>query len=204
MPSKFIVKSFFVSIVGLFLGYASMNILVAMNTSTKSEQFERTIASSPITKIGIDQIARDYFDIKITNQSVAVKNDEASVIQVIVTALKPLPVGLQYKWQLHKDMSSTDPLTGQLEDMAAGAKKEFTLRVTGFSKQINSHINFVIFGQIGEHNLRRSVITSSRPEDSFEYVVEQAALNEKKTGQIQKLSNGKSVKKKFDPSKVIK
>lgn len=204
MSSKFIIKSFIISTVGLFVGYAGMNAFVALNSENKSEAFERTIASSPITKIGIDQISRDYFDIKISNQSVAEKNDETSVVQVTVTALKNLPAGLQYKWNLHKDMTSTDALTGQLDEMATGSKKEFSLRVVGFSKQINSHVNFSITGQIGEHILRRSVITSSRPEDSFEYVVEQAARNEQKTGKIQKLSNGKSVRKKFDLNKVIK
>lgn len=204
MSSKFIVKSFLISTVGLFVGYAGMNALVAINSENKSEAFERTIASSPITKIGIDQISRDYFDIKISNQSVSEKNDETSVIQVTVTALKNLPAGLQYKWNLHKDMTSTDALTGQLEEMSAGSKKEFSLRVVGFSKQMNSHVNFSINGQIGGHILHRSVITSSRPEDSFEYVVEQAALHEQKTGKIQKLSNGKSVRKKFDLNKVIK
>lgn len=204
MSSKFIIKSLVISTAGLFVGYAGMNGLVALNTENKSEAFERMIASSPITKIGIDQISRDYFDIKISNQSLAEKSDEVSVIQVTVTALKSLPAGLQYKWNLHKDMTSTDALTGQLDEMAVGSKKDFSLRVVGFSKQINSHVNFSITGQIGEHILRRSVITSSRPEDSFEYVVEQAALNEQKTGKIQKLSNGKSVRKKFDLNKVIK
>ncbi len=204
MSSKFIIKSFVISTVGLFVGYSGMNALVAMNSGNKSEMFERTIASSPITKIGIEQISREYFDIKIANQSVSAKNGEVSVIQVTVTALKNLPTGLQYKWNLHKDMTTTDALTGPLDEMIAGAKKEFSLHVVGFSKQINSHVNFSISGQIGEHTLNRTVITSSRPEDSFEYVVEQAALNEQKTGQVQKLSNGKSVRKKFDLNKVVK
>lgn len=204
MSSKFIIKSLVISTVGLFVGYTGMNVLVALNSENKSDAFERKIASSPITKIGIDQISRDYFDIKIANQSVAAQNDEVSVIQVTVTALKNLPAGLQYNWNLHKDMTTTDSLTGPLDEMVVGAKKELNLHVVGFSKQINSHVNFSISGQIGEHPLQRTVIISSRPEDSFEYVVEQAALNEQKTGKIQKLSNGKSVRKKFDLNKVIK
>ena len=101
-------------------------------------------------------------------------------------------------------MSSADVLDGQLEALTKGQSKEFSIRVVGFSKQSNSHINFIVSGQIGQHNLRRAVIASSRPEDSFEYVVEQAAREEQKTGKIQKLSNGKSVRKKFDLDKVIK
>ena len=201
MPSKFIVKSFLISAVGIGIGYTSMNF--AQNYD-RSENFERTIASSPILKLGADQISRDYYDIKIINEVVAEKKSETSIIKVTITAKKDLPVGLQYKWQLHKDMTSSDILIGALDALPAGTKKEFSLRVVGFSKEFNSHVNFLVFGQIGDHNLRRSVITSSRPEDSFEYIVEQAALAEQKTGKIQKLSNGKSVRKKFDLDKVVK
>lgn len=201
MSSKFIVKSFFTLSLGLVCGYSSVYLF---NQSQASENLERNIASSPILKTGADQISRDYYDIKIKNDFVAEKNSETSILKVIISAKKDLPQGFQYKWQLHKEMTSTDALEGQLEALTKGQTKEFSIRVVGFSKQNNSHINFIVSGQIGEHNLRRAVIASSRPEDSFEYVVEQAAREEQKTGKIQKLSNGKSVRKKFDLDKVVK
>ena len=201
MSSKFIVKSFITLSLGLIFGYTSVYLF---NQSQTSENLDRNVASLPILKMGADQISRDYYDIKIKNDFVAEKNSETSIIKVTITAKKDLPIGLQYKWQLHKDMSSADVLDGQLEALTKGQSKEFSIRVVGFSKQSNSHINFIVSGQIGQHNLRRAVIASSRPEDSFEYVVEQAAREEQKTGKIQKLSNGKSVRKKFDLDKVIK
>ncbi len=205
MPSKFIVKSFLISAAGLCVGYSTVNFGMSLIQShNHAENFERTIASSPILKLGADQISRDYYDIQIKNEFVAEKKSETSIIKVTLIAKKDLPAGLQYKWQLHKDMTSTDILTGQIDTLTAGTKQEFSLRVVGFSKEFNSHVNFLVFGQIGDHNLRRSVITSSRPEDSFEYIVEKAALNEQKTGKVQKLSNGKSVRKKFDLDKVVK
>ena len=201
MSSKFIITSLIATTAGLFVGYSAMSW---HQEETSPEYFKRTIAAAPILKLGADQISRDYYDIKIINENIALKNNDSSILKVIVTAKKDLPAGLQYKWQLHKDMTSADILTGQLEALSIGQKKEFSLRVIGFSKEFNSHINFIVSGQIANHNLRRSVITSSRPEDSFEYVVEQAALAEKKTGKVLKLSNGKSTKNKFDPAKVIK
>jgi hypothetical protein len=201
MSSKFIITSLITTAFGVFVGYSAMSWSQQENSPDYSE---RRIAAAPILKLGADQISRDYYDIKIINENIASKNSDPSILKVIVSAKKDLPTGLQYQWQLHKDMTTTDVLTGQLDTLAAGQKKEFTLRVIGFSKEFNSHINFIVLGQIGNHNLRRSVITSSRPEDSFEYVVEQAALAEKKTGKVLKLSNGKSTKSKFDPAKIIK
>ncbi len=201
MPSPFIIKSALATTTGLFIGFFAMSFI---QNNPPTENFDRAIASSPMLKIGADQISRDYYDLKILNDIVAEKNSETSVIKVVIFAKKDLPLGLQYRWHLHKDMTSSNILSGSIGEMTAGSKKEFSLRVVGFSKEINSHINFLVFGQMGDHNLRRSAITSSRPEDSFEYVVENAAKNEQKTGKVQKLSNGKEVRKKFDLKKVIR
>ena len=200
MSSSVVIKTIAITCTGLLTGYWGMKII----QSDESGNFDRSIASSPILKMGADHISRDYYDIQIKNDIVAEKISETSVIKVIITAKKDLPAGLQYKWQLHKDMTANDILEGPLPAMLAGSKTEYNLRVVGFSKEINSHINFLVYGQLGNHNLHRSVITSSRPEDSFEYIVEKAARLEKETGKIQKLSNGKSVRKKFDLNKVIK
>jgi hypothetical protein len=201
MSSKFALKSIAVASAGLFIGYTGMTIA---NNTRESNFANRSVASLPLLKIGADQISRDYFDIKIINEVIADNDSESSILKAIITAKKDLPEGMQYQWKLHKDMNSNDILDGSISALTAGKSTEISLQVVGFSKQINSHINFSVFGELDNHTLHRSVITSSRPEDSFEYIVEKAALHEKETGKVQKLSNGKPVRKKFNLNNVIR
>lgn len=202
MSSNFTLNSILTITAGIFVGYAGISAL--QKNANMDLNFDRSIASAPMTKMGVDQVSHEYIDLKLTTDFIAKNNSDVSVVKITITAQKDLPAGLRYKWQLHKNMTSSDQLIGPLEAMPAGTKKEFSIRVVGFSKEHNSHINFLISGQIAEHKIRRSAIISSRREDSLEYVVEQAALNEKETGKIQKLNNGKAVRKKFDLSNVIK
>ena len=210
MSSKFILASITTISLGAIFGFSMMKML--QSSPTTENYTLRTIASSPIMKLGAEQVSKNYFDVRITNESVAAYDKEISIVKATITTLRDIPEGLQYRWQLHQDMISTDSLTGTLPEMKVGTTQEFTLTVTGFSKEHNSHINFVILGQLAGQNIRRSVITSSRPEDSLGYLVEQNALKEAQeeasgTKKINKLNNGKkpkTLKEKFNLNNVVR
>lgn len=208
MSGKFFLASVTTIALGAVFGFSVMK----MFQPSSSEDYNlRTIASSPLTKLGVEQVSRGYFDVRIVNDSVAARDTEVSIVKATVTARMDIPAGLQYKWQLRQDMTSPDSLTGPLPTIKAGASQEFIIHVTGFSKEINSHINFVVLGQMNGQNIRRSVITSSRPEDSLGYLVEQNALKEAEDARnpkkINKLNDGqktKTLKEKFDLGNVVR
>lgn len=208
MSSKFFLASVATIALGGVFGFSMMK---TFQPSSADDYNLRTIASSPITKLGVEQVSRNYFDVRINNESVATNDKEVSIVKATVTARMDIPAGLQYKWQLRQDMISSDNLVGSLPTLKAGTSQDFIIHVTGFSKEMNSHINFVVLGQLGEQNVRRSVITSSRPEDSLGYLVEQNALKEAEEAQnskkLNKLNNGKktkTLKEKFDLNNVVR
>lgn len=204
MSIKHILTALFSITGGFVLGYQGMTYVKG---GIENNSSSRTIASSTIHKMGADQILKDYLDIQLRTESVAAKNNETSVIVVDIKALHDVPAGLQYKWQLHQDMHTTDELSAQLPALNKNETHQVKISVTGFSKEFKSHINFVVMGSIGQHNVRRSLIVSSRPEDSLEYIVQQAGQAEeqqKSNGSKNQKVKSLNLKKKFDPAKVIK
>jgi hypothetical protein len=203
MSIKFILISAATITSGLFLGYQATQLVL---DATNSDEI-RSIASSSETKsfakMQSEQVAKNYLNIQLVTEQIAVKKSDPSIIKVIITAVKDLPTGIKYNWLLHSDVITADAISGSLEEMKSGEKTEIKIQVTGFSKEVRTFINFKISGKIGTLQIHRNLITSSRPEDSFEYIVENSFANEKNTGKIQKLSNGKSVRKKFDIKKVV-
>lgn len=172
------------------------------------EMASRNTASIPLTKIGVDQASYSFLDMKIENVSLAEKTEETSLVQVRITALRDIPAALNYKWILGRDVSSSEPLEGILEPLTQGQSKVYEIRVQNYSREFQSHVSLALSGDLSGHNVQREVIVSSRPEDSFEYVVQQAALAEKNAaknnGKVQTLSNGKSVSEKFRKEKIIR
>ena len=171
------------------------------------EYNSRSTASIPLTKIGMDEASYDYIDIKIENVSLADKKDDTSLIQVRVTALRDIPSALNYKWILGKDVLTSENLEGVLDPMTQGQSKIYELRVQNYSKEWQSHVSLALTGNMAGHNVQREVIVSSRPEDSFEYVVQQAALAEQqeaKKGNVQKLSNGRAKSDRFRAGNIVR
>lgn len=168
----------------------------------------RNTASVPLTKIGVDQASYNYIDMKIENVSLAATNSDTSLVQVQITALKNIPDSLNYKWILGKDVTTSEALEGVLEPLAEGQTKVYEIRVQNYSKEWQSHVSLSLSGDLSGHAVQREVIISSRPEDSFEYVVQQAAIAEKQAragyGKVQVLSNGKAVSEKFSKDKIIR
>lgn len=205
MSKHVVLKTICVSLLGISFGYSITRL---MHNEYEYEMASRLTASLPLTKLGIDQASYEYIDMKIENITLADKKNDTSVVQVRITALKNIPATLNYKWILGKEVLSGEVLEGVLQPLDQGDSKTFEIRVQNYSKEWNSHVSLELSGDLGGHYVQRDVIVSSRPEDSFEYVVQQAALAEhqarKANGKVQTLSNGKTLSEKFRKDKIIR
>ena len=202
--SKYIVlKTICVSVLGVSFGYGLTKVM-----HTEYEYTNRSTASVPLVKLGMDEASFDYIDIKIDNVSLGEKKDETSLVQVHITALKDIPNSLEFRWVLGKDVLTSENLEGILEPMAKGQNKIYELRVQNYSKEWQSYVSLALTGNMSGHKVKREVIVSSRPEDSFEYVVQQAALAEQQKAaqgkKLQKLNNGRPVSDRFRAGNIIR
>ncbi|AZZ38047.1 hypothetical protein CIK05_14960 [Bdellovibrio sp. qaytius] len=199
--SKLVLNTICVSLLGLSFGYGITRFM-----HNEYEMANRSTASIPLTKIGLDQASYDYIDMKIENVTVAEKKEDTSLVQVRITALKDIPVSLNYKWILGKEVTASDSLEGVLDPMTQGQSKIYELRVQNYSREWQSHVSLNLSGDMIGHMVARDVIISSRPEDSFEYVVQQAALAKESDtkGRMLKSSNGKSASDKFRRDNIVR
>lgn len=208
MPSSIFLKSGFTVLIGTFIGYFGMQFLQNQNGSANNSLSLSSISKEPqIAKLGADQISKDYFEIRFEENNIAAKSNDLSKIVVKFIALKNVPAGLEYKWRLGSEMISTDVLDGTLPGFTAGEEKQFEISALGFSKESVSHISFLVSGNLGTHLVKREVIASSRPEDSYEYVVQQQALYEEKmqqNGKMHKTTSKKGFRGQFDPEKIVR
>lgn len=141
---------------------------------SRPNEKNRQLASLTYSKLGIEHFSRDLFDVKIKNESLAQKADEVSEITVTIESLKAFPAGLTYTWNLPDTATLIDgAATGDLQDFAAEQTKEFRIKVKGYSNSVQNFISFTVKGTLNEQNIERDVLVSSRPEDSFEYVVQE-------------------------------
>ncbi|MES2802224.1 MAG: hypothetical protein V4654_07010 [Bdellovibrionota bacterium] len=201
MSKHVVLKTICVSLLGIGFGYGTTRLM-----HNEYEYANRSTASIPLTKLGLDQASYDYIDIKIENISLADKKEDTSLVQVRITALKDISTSLNYKWILGKDVVTSENLEGVLEPLTQGQSKIYELRVQNYSKEYQSHVSLSLSGDMSGHVVARDVIVSSRPEDSFEYVVQQAALANENApaGQVQKLSSGKTVNEKFRKGNIVR
>lgn len=203
MSKHVVLKTICVSILGVSFGYGLTKVM-----HTEYEYTNRSTASVPLVKLGMDEASFDYIDIKIDNVSLAEKKDETSLVQVHITALKDIPNSLEFKWILGKDVLTSENLEGILEPMAKGQNKIYELRVQNYSKEWQSYVSLALTGNMSGHKVKREVIVSSRPEDSFEYVVQQAALAEQQQAaqgkKLQKLNNGHPASDRFRAGNIVR
>lgn len=197
MSSTNILKSTFVIAIGAFVGYGSVKLF------TQPNENNRGLASMTFSKMGSDQFAKTLFDAKIKNESVALSAVEVSTIKVSIESFKSFQSGLFYNWNLPENVELVEgSLSGDLQEFAANQTKELTIKVKGYSKETKNFISFTIKGNIADKKIERDLLVSSRPEDSFEYVVqevEKAKAEEKMT--IKKLGKAE-VKSPIDLKKV--
>lgn len=204
MSKLVLLKTMAVSLLGIIFGY-SVTQFVHSETVTPSRQ----LASAPFLKLGVNHVLHDHLEMKIENTAVAENQDQTSLVQIKITALKNNSQPLNYQWILGKDVITSENLTGVLQPLAAGESQVLELRVQKFSKEWQSHVSLSISGEIAGQPAQREVIVSSRPEDSFEYVVQQAALAEKNSlvtssKQIQKTSTNELPKNKFRKENIVR
>lgn len=187
-------KSAAVIVCGAIFGYSVIQFF-------KPEPKNRFIASTQISKLGQERNARSLFDIKTELTGLAAKDDGVSIVKIYVEALKPVSAGLTYKWNL--------PAGAQIKEGAesaafpalnAGEKREFQIKVTGFSKQFKKFASFEIDGTINQYPIHREVLISSRLEDSLEYAIQQSELKKEKNT-INKM--GQKSKTRFDPKHIV-
>lgn len=213
MSKQFILNSICITLFGTFLGYGVTHI--AMSNGQSHSLDMASLAPNEnghrITKLASQQIYQDYFDVRIKHDSISETENGQSVVKAIVTAKKDLPAGLDYSWKLGENVTSTSPdVTGKLSAIKRGESQEVLLPVYGFTKQSKRFLSFVISGKVDKHDLHKESLSSSRPEDSFEYVVQQAhQLEEDRAKEEASKNNGKvntkSVRsKKFDVGNIIK
>lgn len=161
-----ILKSISVVAFGGVVGYSAVKFFSRPNENN------RGIASMTYSKLGSEQYAKSLFEIKIQNTTLAEKADDVSEVVVTVEALKTLPEGLVYSWSLPDTVTVIEGTTsGNLASLSVHETKEFRLKVKGYSREVRHFISFTIQGDLNNKPVNRDVLVSSRPEDSFEYVV---------------------------------
>ncbi len=168
MPVTNLLKSTCVICLGAFLGYSLVKYFNQPNESN------RGLASVTYSKLGSEQFSKTLFQIKISNETLAENKDEVSVVYVNIEALKSIPEGLTYNWNLPDTVTIVEgDLAGPLAGFASHDVKEFRLKVKGYSREVRNFISFTVKGNLDNKQIERDVLVSSRPEDSFEYVVQE-------------------------------
>lgn len=190
MPKFNILASVSITLLGAIIGYESVKYIKQPNANN------RYLASTTMSKLGSEQFAKTLFEIKISNETLAESNDEASTITVVIKSLKAIPQSLTYKWTLpDRSQIIEGNESGPLEDFAMNQTKEFKIKIKGYSREVKNYISFKVEGNLEEHKIDRDILISSRPEDSFEYVVQEyeknKAIDTKNKNKLGKIENQK-------------
>lgn len=213
MSKYFILNSICIMLVGTFVGYGVTHLVIKNNRSNSLEMASIAPIENrrTLTKLASQQIYQDYFDVRIKHDSISKNAEGQSIVKAIVTAKKDLPAGLNYQWKLGEGVTSSSPhMNGQLGAIKNGEKQEISLSVYGFTKLSKKYLSFAIFGKIDQHDLHKENLSSSRPEDSFEYIVQQNfEYEQQRASEAAKKTNGKvsaeSLRsKRFSPENIVK
>ncbi len=211
MPKQHFLKSFSIITSGFLIGYVGMNIY--QNQFTHSEMNFSSLAGSEksgslpkLSKLSSESIYENYFDVRIKHIKIANNINDPSIVKAIIIAKTNIPSGLKYQWLNGVDVIIKEELThGVLPELQAGEEKEIEIAVSGFSKALQTYLSFEIQGQIGSQEIKKTILSSSRLEDSFEYLVQQNAQKEKEEKLNSKSLKASATKKsKFDLSNIVK
>lgn len=199
--SRFLLKpslvTISVTVAGLAAGYFGTMIYQSIQKKNNPNRF---IASASMVKLASIHNAQQLFEIRSKAESAAKTQDEISTVKVIITPYQDYNNELNYSWELPEDARViSGSITGSLLKFEKYKPIELSLDVTGFSKEKRSYISFKIGGQINNLPVSQDILITSRPEDSFEYLVQQNAVLEEK---IKKNIKLKDTKKRFDPKNI--
>ncbi|MBC7740590.1 MAG: hypothetical protein H7061_00230 [Bdellovibrionaceae bacterium] len=196
MSERKLLKPIMVIVSGAFFGFYAVQFFLP-----QPQAHNRFLASATMAKLGSEQFAKSLFDLKIKNEFVGDNNDEVSVIKVTLEAYQPLPAGLNYSWSLPEGAELVDGvIAGQLPLLSPDQLQEFTIKVKGYAHDNKRHIIFNVKGDVNQNLVDQNVIVSSRPEDSFEYVVQQ---REKAIAKTQNKLGANKSKSAIDPKNVV-
>ncbi len=196
MPQLKLLKSLMVTVTGAFFGFYAVQLFIPVKPSQN-----RFLASATMSKLGSNQYAKSIFDLKIKNDVLAENPAEISTVKVSVEAFQDLTPGLTYTWVLPEGAEILQgQAQGPIPELKADQSQEFMIQLKGYSHEMNSHVVFVVKGDINNNLIDQNVIVSSRPEDSFEYVVQKRTEASTKTANKLGIPKSNSA---IDPSKVV-
>ncbi|MFZ3231780.1 MAG: hypothetical protein WA160_16360 [Pseudobdellovibrio sp.] len=198
MSRSILLKSILTISIGAFCGYNTVQYFKTKNSS------HRYLASITMSKIASDQYSKTLIDVRIKNIDIAQLENDVSTVKVSLEAFKPLPAGLNYSWILPKNIQIVDGLAnGILTEFSANQIQELTLKIKGYSKAKKSYLSFSVSGEIENSAFKREVLLSSRPEDSFEYVVQDYERNKSNELKANSKLGKNEYKSPIDIKKVV-
>lgn len=188
---------------GIFCGYTiSQNI-------PQLHQSNRKVASIPSHfKLGADFYSQNYFDLELNSVELATDPNQASRVELKITALKDFPNEISYEWNKHKDHTINDESSGTIPALKAGEVFTREIQITGFHKNVQSHVSLTIKGSFGKMHVDRSAILASQMDQTLEHIVQEAAKNhqrQKKNSDVDAQSKvDTNPLDRFKPENVIK
>lgn len=195
MPIKFL------KIMGLFI-FSFVAVHGSVNFFSTTTVQSRKVASLPISKMGKEQTAQYFFDIKTIAEYIAQNDHEISVITIQLQSVRSIKSGLQYHWNLPEGVEVVEGLlVDSVNEFSPEQTQDFTLKVKGFSKENLKYIRFEIIGDTELGPVKRVVLISTRPENSLEYQIQNNFLNSSSNSENNKLN---ILKNKFNPDNVVK
>ncbi len=199
MSNYNILKSLSVVTLGAVIGYSSVRGLMAKNSPN------RYLASATMSKMAVEQTSKSILDIQVKKSIIGLTDADSSTIEVSIEALQPIPAGVPFDWNLPEGVTVIKGAShGLLPEFTANQVQDFTLQVSGFNKSKKTYISFSVKGDMGSIKLQQEVLFSTRPEDSFEYVVQ--TFERKKTEDSKasgKVSQTRLYKGPIDPKKIV-
>ncbi|MBY0452187.1 MAG: hypothetical protein K2P92_04060, partial [Bdellovibrionaceae bacterium] len=142
MPIKFVLK-FVVAPLILLTTTTAIAVL-----TVRSEKV-REPASIKIQKLGADQVSTEFFDVKMTESNTAATEDAGSSFTVTISALRSIPTGLSFAWDLPAGARLiAGDLTGSLYALQAGEAQQIKIDLAGFSKQQKQFLGLYLLSAI--------------------------------------------------------
>lgn len=175
----------------------------------KTNFSDRKLASVPSHfKLGADFSSQNYFDLELNNVELANNQNQASRVELKITALKDFPNEISYEWHKHKNHSLNDEPVGTIPALKAGDVFSKEIQINGFHKNEQSHVSLTIKGSFGKTRVDRSAILASQMDQTLEHMVQQAAKNrqrQKKGSEVDAQSKiSTNPLDRFKPENVIK
>lgn len=193
MPIKFVLK-FVVAPLILLTTTTAIAVLTVRSDKVREP------ASIKIQKLGADQVSGEFFDVSITESNTAATADSGSSFTVTVTAIRSVPAGLSFTWDLPAGTRLiAGDLTGSIYALQAGESQQIKIDLAGFSKQQKQFLGFQVTGQIFNQPVKRNLLIASQLENTIEYKIQQAYRRDNSLAN--KLGTKKS---KFSVENVIK